>query len=84
MRSSRWFIALLIFSSPALSLAGGAWVPVPGDGTFQLGYSRKHAASSWNAFGAHIDHSSQHDFRYVYLSGDFGLLRKLSGQFLLT
>jgi hypothetical protein len=84
MKRARWPIALALFAIPTLSLAGGAWIPVPGDGTFQLGYSRKHAASSWNAFGTHIGHGSQHDFRYVYLSGDFGLLRNLSGQFLLT
>jgi len=59
-------------------------VPEPGDGTLTLGYSKKHAASSWNAFGDRFDNSSQHDFRYAYLDGDVGLFRNLSAQFLLT
>jgi hypothetical protein len=69
---------------PAAGFAGGAWVAAPGDGNIQLGYSRKHAASSFNAVGDHVPNGSQHDFRYAYLSGDVGLLRNLSGQFLLT
>lgn len=75
-------LALALF--PAAGFAGGAWVAAPGDGNIQLGYSRKHAASSWNALGVHVENGSQHDFRYTYLSGEVGLLRNLSGQFLLT
>ena len=66
-------------------MAGGAWVPEPGDGSFDLRMnSRKHAASSWDAFGEQFDNPSQHDFRYAYLNGDVGLFRNLSAQFLLT
>ena len=76
---------LVALAAPAAIVsAGGAWIPEPGDGTLTLGYSKKHAASSWDAFGNRFDNSSQHDFRYTYLDGDVGLLRNLSAQFLLT
>lgn len=75
---------LCAFAAASSLFAGGAWVPIPGDGNIMLGYSRKHAASSWNLAGDHVDNGSQHDFRYAYLSGDVGLLKNLSGQFLLT
>jgi hypothetical protein len=74
--------ALLCAAVPVF--AGGAWVPQPGQWSLNLGYSKKHAASSWNAFGERFDNSSKHDFRYTYLDGDIGLFPKLSGQFLLT
>lgn len=76
--------ALLFSGLPAIARAGGAWVPPPGDGNFTLGYSRKHAASSWDAFGDRLNNASQHDFRYTYFSGDVGILRNLSGQVLVT
>ena len=80
----RLTLILIGFILPALAFAGGAWVPRPGDGSFNLGYSRKHAAASWDAFGERFDNPSQHDFRYAYLSGDVGIVRNLSGQFLVT
>jgi len=77
-------VALAALAGPAPLSAGGAWVPEPGDGTLTLGYSKKHAASSWDAFGNAFDNGTQHDFRYAYLDGDVGLFRNLSAQFLLT
>jgi hypothetical protein len=77
-------VALAALAAPAPLSAGGAWVPEPGDGTLTLGYSKKHAASSWDAFGNAFDNGTQHDFRYAYLDGDVGLFRNLSAQFLLT
>jgi hypothetical protein len=77
-------VALAALAGPAPLSAGGAWVPEPGDGTLTLGYSKKHAASSWDAFGNAFDNGAQHDFRYAYLDGDVGLFRNLSAQFLLT
>lgn len=78
-------LSLCGFLAAASSLlAGGAWVPIPGDGNLTLGFSRKHAASSFNGDGDHVENASQHDFRYAYLQGDIGLLKNLSGQFLLT
>jgi len=82
---------LLLF--PLSLFAGGAWLPAPGHGDFQLGLSRKTASSSWdasgNAFanttnvgGAAVPH--YHDFRYGYLSGEVGLHRRLSARFLVT
>ena len=49
---------LLGLALPAVSAAGGAWVPTPGAGNLQLGYSRKHAASSRNAAGDHVENAS--------------------------
>jgi hypothetical protein len=70
---------LLLFAAIAVAAAplydGGAWVPQPGEWSLNLGYSKKYAASSWDAFGERFDNSSQHDFRYTYLDGDFGLFR---------
>jgi len=77
-------VALAALAAPAPLSAGGAWVPEPGDGTLTFGYSKKHAASSWDAFGNAFDNGTQHDFRYAYLDGDVGLFRNLSAQFLLT
>lgn len=78
---------------PGAALAGGAWVPEPGQGDVQLGYSRKTASTSWNAFGDSFTNTTVvngqvkrhfHDFRYGYLSGEVGLLPRLSTTFLLT
>jgi hypothetical protein len=72
---------------------GGAWVPDPGKGDVQLGFSRKTASSSWNASGDSFVNTTQvngrpkisyHDFRYAYLSGEVGLLSRLSTRFLVT
>ena len=49
--------------------AGGAWVPKPGDGTLQLGASRKKAQSSWGTHGQILENQGDHDFRYAYVSG---------------
>ena len=80
--------SFLLASAAALTaahvLADGAWVPQPGQWSLNLGYSKKHAASSWDAFGLRFDNASKHDFRYTYLDGDIGLFPNLSGQFLLT
>lgn len=81
--------AVLLVSSAALD-AGDAWVPDPGDGTLQLGFSRKTASTSWDGAGnvfPDLDHAgkiSYHDFRYTYLSGEVGLAKNLSGMFLFT
>jgi hypothetical protein len=84
-RDFRAFSLFAALSAAASRLhAGGAWVPAPGDGTLDLGYSGKHAASSYDAFGDRFDNSSQHDFRYTYLDGDVGIFRNMSAQFLLT
>lgn len=78
---------LLIVES---GLCGGAWVPEPGDGDVQLGLSRKTASTSWNTDGETFRNLnnrgvvSYHDFRYAYLSGEIGLLKRLSTRFLIT
>jgi hypothetical protein len=91
-RTTGFFLALLL-TLPAAGLCGGAWVPKPGDGDFQLGYSRKTASSSWNRSGESFTNTTlfegqrvnhYHDFRYTYLSGDVGLLPRLSTRFLVT
>lgn len=64
--------------------AGGAWIPEPGDGSIQWGYSRKTADHSWDADGNTNRNNSLHDFRYGYLSGEVGLRKRLSGTFVFT
>jgi len=79
--------ALVAVAPAPVALAGGAWVAPPGDGDVQIGFSRKQADTSWNAFGAGFANSGRfqnHDFRYTYLSGELGLYDRLSGVFLFT
>jgi hypothetical protein len=83
--------ALLLF--PAAGFCGGAWVPGPGKGDLDLGFSRKTASTSWDVNGDVFTNLttvngkrviSYHDFRYTYLSGEVGLLPRLSARFLFT
>ena len=71
--------------------AGGGWVAEPGDGYVSLGYSRKTAHQSWNANGLPFDNRTgspavdhHHDFRYAYLSGEAGVLPRISLTWLMT
>lgn len=84
-------ISLVLF--PLLALAGGAWVPAPGQGDLQLGFSRKTASSSWDAGGTAFSNTTTaagetvlhyHDFRYAYLSGEIGVYDRLSARFVVT
>lgn len=68
-------------------------MPAPGKGDLQLGFSRKTASSSWDAFGDSFGNTTTfeghtvphyHDFRYGYLSGEIGLHERLSTRFLVT
>jgi hypothetical protein len=68
-------------------------VPSPGQGDVQLGFSRKTADTSWDSSGnSFVNLTTQngarvrtyHDFRYAYLSGEIGLLPRLSTRFLAT
>src|SRR5689334_4496226 len=83
----------LLASLPATGFCGGAWVPTPGQGDVQLGFSRKTADTSWDSSGSSfVNLTTQngqrvrtyHDFRYAYLSGEIGLLPRLSTRFLAT
>lgn len=64
--------------------AGGAWVPDPGHGYAYLGFSRKTAGSSWSVQGDAYDNAnsagivSWHDFRYLYLTAEVGIIKNLS------
>lgn len=82
--------AVLLLALPAPGLCGGAWVPEPGKGDVQLGFSRKTASSSWDASGNSFENTTvhdgevvqhYHDFRYGYLSGELGVLPRLSLRF---
>lgn len=76
-------VLLTVLAAPAF--AGGAWVVPKGDADLQLGWSRKTATVSWDAFGNTLDHNGHsHDFRYTYLNGEFGITERLSGSFLVT
>lgn len=41
------------------AFCGGAWVPAPGDGDVQLGFSRKTASSSWDANGDSFENTTR-------------------------
>jgi hypothetical protein len=80
-------LLILILCPPAF--AGGAWVPAPGTGDVQLGFSRKTAHTSWDSRGEGFTNLSRgethyHDFRYGYLSGEVGLWQRVSFNFLVT
>jgi hypothetical protein len=87
-RSILIFCAFLL--APAAGFCGGAWVPEPGKGDVQLGFSRKTASTSWNRDGDVYTNTnaagqiSYHDFRYTYLSGEVGLFPRLSARYLVT
>jgi hypothetical protein len=92
IRAALWMLlASLMF--PMAGFCGGAWVMDPGKVDIYLGFSRKTANTSWNANGDFLRHetlfngkreTSNHDFRYTYLSGEVGLLPRLSGTFLIN
>jgi hypothetical protein len=78
---------------PAAGFCGGAWVPDPGKGDMELGFSRKTASTSWDVNGDVFTNTttvdgrkviSYHDFRYTYLSGELGVLKRLSVRYLFT
>lgn len=84
------FSILVMLLTASTGLCGGAWVPEPGDGDIQLGLSRKTASTSWNTQGETFRNLnnqgvvSYHDFRYAYLNGEIGLVKRLSARFLVT
>jgi hypothetical protein len=51
MRSVGVLVLLATAAVTDAAWAGGAWVPRPGDGSLQLGASRKRAQSSWGRKG---------------------------------
>jgi hypothetical protein len=83
-------LSLCLAALPGAAWCGGAWVSEPGDGDVQLGFSRKTASTSWDRDGGVFTNAnslgqvSYHDFRYGYLSGEIGLLRRVSVRFLST
>lgn len=86
-------LAIAIGALARTAAAGGAWVPDPGDGDVELGFSRKTASTSWNTAGHSYQNTttvdghptiSYHDFRYGYLSGEVGLVRNVSATFVFT
>lgn len=84
-RRPTWLaVAVLTLLPASLAQAGGAWVPARGQGSLYLGFSRKTAASSWDSSGEPFDHittdgrKNWHDFRYLYLSGEVGVLPRLA------
>ena len=74
VRRSIWILSALLLI-PAAGFCGGAWVPDPGKGDIELGFSRKTASSSWDVDGNAYTNTtlvngkrviSYHDFRYTY------------------
>ena len=77
-------LGVLVLTSALSAHAGGAWIPGPGHGYVYLGFSRKTAGSSWTPDGTYrlnantAGEISWHDFRYVYLTAEIGILPNLS------
>lgn len=84
-----WMLMLVVGLSHS-AWAGGAWVPRPGEGNIQIGFSRKTADRVWDARGKGITLTNAsgvnhyHDFRYGYLTGEVGVFRRVSTTFLVT
>jgi hypothetical protein len=75
---------VLVLGSVLTADAGGAWTPTPGHGYVYMGFSRKSADSSWTPDGTSRLNAnasgvvSWHDFRYIYLTAEVGILPNLS------
>src|SRR6202035_3628218 len=89
-RSALWLcFVTLALAAPTASWAGGAWVPPPGDGDIDFGFSDKTASTSWDTHGhAYTNRNglgeiSYHDLRYFYLAGEIGLFKNFSATFLM-
>ena len=54
-------LVLALVLSAGNGFCGGAWVPAPGDGDVQLGFSRKTASSSWNSSGVAFENTTRVD-----------------------
>lgn len=82
-------VGMLLFF-PLGSWGGGAWVPKPGDGYIQMGFSRKTADRVWDAKGGELiiknasGDTHYHDFRYGYLTGEVGVFKNVSTTFVFT
>lgn len=90
MKRTGLIFVMVLLLIPAAGFCGGAWIPAKGAGDVQLGLSRKTASTSWNTDGDTFVNAnnqgviSYHDFRYAYLSGEIGILSRLSTRFLFT
>lgn len=90
----RTVLAMLVIAAlPAVSRGSGAWVPPPGHGDLNLGFSEKMAHTSYDIHGNLYTNTTIvngqrrptfHDFRYVYLSGEVGLFKNVSFRGLFT
>jgi hypothetical protein len=88
-----WSLFVLPFLGLALSdaQAGGGWVAEPGHGYASIGYSQKTARTSWNSQGEPFNNvtgnppvANWHDFRYVYVSGEAGVVKNVAVNWLFT
>ena len=86
-------LVMILAGLEATAWAGGAWAPDPGQGNLYIGYSRKTAHTSWDVFGESFDNMTNfegervphhHDFKYLTMSGEFGIVKGLSAGFLVT
>lgn len=77
----------LLFSAPALR-AGGGWVREPGSGGIWIGYNWKYQPDAQRHDTEGDLYRSlfnmTHDYRFLYLSGEFGIVPGLEGTCLFT
>lgn len=85
----RLLLLFVLAAAAAPAQAGGPWVPRAKTGYVYVGFSRKTADTIWdlsgNTYRVPGDSPFQnHDFRYLFLSGEIGVLPRLSASFVLT
>jgi hypothetical protein len=94
MRARLWLAGVgILIAASSTARADGAWVPPPGHGWVGLGFAEKKASTSWDVKGNAYTNTTlvdgrrvptYHDFRYGYLSGEFGIVKNLSFRGLLA
>lgn len=80
--------ASLLTLVPTRGIAGGGWVDEQGKGSIRIGYDWKPQVGALrrdiegNLYNALFNTS--HDYRFLYLSGDVGIVPRLEGSLVLT
>jgi hypothetical protein len=87
-RGGALLATLLLFIAAAPLLAGGGWTDEPGKGAIRIGYDWKHQpdakrlGTKGEAYRALFNMTL--DYRFLYLSGDVGIIKGLEASWLFT
>lgn len=87
-RNLRVLVALIIMLAAQSAWAGGGWVAEPGEGNIYLGYNWKSQPGTQRRDTEGELYTSlfnmTHDYRFLYLSGETGIIKGLEGSYLFT